>query len=140
MRYLILAVLMVGCGSDTPMDDVCGLGELEQCVAQVDPAACGNGIIDPGEGCDDGNTDLNDWCPSGPEGSCRVAFCGDGYIWDTQVFGPVPGENCDGEQYCDGELCRWMPGYPGGSCTDLNGDGVGECEVGTCNDSWYCEE
>lgn len=148
IKTVLMAMLMVvaaGCGADPIGSDVCGYGttwnfESEQCVAvQIDPALCGNGVIDPGEGCDDGDTELNDWCPSGPEGSCKVAFCGDGYVWNTQTFSSTPSENCDGEQYCDPERCRWMTGYPGGSCTDSNNDGVGECEVGVCNASWYCE-
>jgi cysteine-rich repeat protein len=44
---------------------------------------CGNGIIDPGEQCDDGNTNNYDGCPN----NCIVPVCGDGII--------APGETCD---------------------------------------------
>lgn len=38
--------------------------------------ACGNGALDPGEECDDGNLDDSDDCPS----TCQAARCGDGLV------------------------------------------------------------
>ncbi len=29
---------------------------------EVTPTSCGDGVVDPGEACDDGNTDEGDWC------------------------------------------------------------------------------
>jgi cysteine-rich repeat protein len=52
---------------------------------------CGNGISEPGEGCDDGNGRLDDGCPDGPQGTCQNAFCGDGFVWS----GPNGGEACE---------------------------------------------
>ena len=48
-------------------------------------AVCGDGVVDSafGETCDDGNDNLNDSCPSGPNGTCQTATCGDGFVWDT---------------------------------------------------------
>jgi len=37
---------------------------------------CGNGVIEAGEACDDGNTENNDGCLA----SCEVSSCGDGYV------------------------------------------------------------
>jgi len=37
---------------------------------------CGDGVIDPGEQCDDGNTNNNDDCIN----TCRDAACGDGFL------------------------------------------------------------
>lgn len=45
--------------------------------------SCGNGQLDPGETCDDGNTNTSDGCPDGNQGTCRPAFCGDGYLNNT---------------------------------------------------------
>ena len=45
-------------------------------VVQVAIAFCGNGIIDPGEACDDGNFTSGDGCTS----QCVVEFCGDGVV------------------------------------------------------------
>ncbi len=44
---------------------------------------CGNGVVDPGEGCDDGNEDDFDEC----DNDCRLATCGDGI--------PTGLEECD---------------------------------------------
>jgi uncharacterized repeat protein (TIGR01451 family) len=37
--------------------------------------ACGNGDVESGEACDDGNTDLSDACVA-----CQTATCGDGHV------------------------------------------------------------
>jgi len=46
-------------------------------------AACGNGALEAGEECDDGNADDTDACT----GLCTLAKCGDGFVG--------PGEACD---------------------------------------------
>jgi cysteine-rich repeat protein len=40
------------------------------------PPTCGNGVVDPGEQCDDGNSSNTDACLN----DCKLAFCGDGII------------------------------------------------------------
>lgn len=62
------------------IDDLC-------VVALVDPR-CGNGELDPGEGCDDGAGN-SDTAPDACRTDCTPARCGDG-VMDT-------GEGCDGE-------------------------------------------
>lgn len=58
-------------------------------------AACGNGIFEPGEFCDDGNLEPGDGC--GPD--CRrEQFCGDG-VRDE-------GELCDDGDNLSGDGCR----------------------------------
>lgn len=56
---------------------------------------CGNGVKEPGEECDDGNVDDTDACTS----KCKVAFCGDGIVWqgmeacdDGMNLGEQPGD------------------------------------------------
>ena len=44
---------------------------------------CGNGLVNFSEKCDDGDNDLTDSCPDGANGSCIPAFCGDGFVWNT---------------------------------------------------------
>jgi cysteine-rich repeat protein len=45
-------------------------------VLEAAAAACGNGVVDPGEACDDGNGSNTDACLT----SCVAASCGDGFL------------------------------------------------------------
>src|SRR5205085_2061200 len=65
-----------------------------KCVPNT--AVCGNGVVEIGEQCDDGNTADCDGCSAG----CRVERCGDGVV--------QCGEQCD-----DGP----NNGTPGDACT-----------------------
>ena len=57
-------------------------------------ASCGDGRIDAGEDCDDGNNDDRDACLS----TCRRARCGDGVVW----LGVEP---CDDGNLDNGDAC-----------------------------------
>lgn len=78
------------------------------------PASCGNGILDVGEVCDDGNSVIGtsplDW-----DG------CGNCLSEDPGFICPTPGEDCEFTNYCgDGRVT------PPETCDDLNntdGDG-----------------
>ena len=112
------------------------------CETQVDtvignegqPGAmvCGNGTVDPGEGCDDGNLVDGDGCSS----NCVVeATCGDGIL--------DPGEGCDDGNNVNGDGCsaqctiepRCGDGNldPGEACDDgnnIDGDGCSaQCTI-----------
>jgi cysteine-rich repeat protein len=96
---------------------------LNPCRANC--TVCGDGIVQPGEQCDDGNTNDNDACHN----DCTLAGCGDGVV--------TPPETCD------------PPGAPAGvhgdpcraDCT-VCGDGIiqdGEqCDDGNTNDNDAC--
>jgi cysteine-rich repeat protein len=56
---------------------------------------CGNGMIEYGEECDDGNTRNNDGCDS----TCRYEYCGDGV-----VQAPL-GEQCDDGGFRNDDGC-----------------------------------
>ncbi|MCA9513764.1 MAG: hypothetical protein KC635_02370, partial [Myxococcales bacterium] len=82
---------------------------------------CGDGQQVGSEGCDDGNSDLHDRCPSGPGGSCQEASCGDGFIRTDLAPGALGYEECDdGDAGGDGcNACLLEPGYTcavGGDC------------------------
>lgn len=55
-------------------------------------ALCGNGAVDEGEECDDGNSVNDDACSN----ICRTPFCGDGIVQE--------GEDCDDAGVTSGEL------------------------------------
>ncbi len=58
------------------------------------PQVCGDGILAPGETCDDGNNQDGDGCRS----DCTLEQCGDGTV--------DPGEACDDGNNVGGDGCR----------------------------------
>jgi cysteine-rich repeat protein len=74
---------------------VAGLrNRAERHAALAVAGSCGNGVVEPGEECDDGNTADNDACLS----NCRFAACGDGRV-RARV------EECDDGNQKNGDGC-----------------------------------
>ena len=120
-------------GSDVEATDLCGDAQMldtivcsksvEQCDLGTDnsllPDAtcrpdclirrCGDGVLDTGEACDDGNANNGDLCTT----SCQVAFCGDGY---RQA---AAGEQCDDGNFFAGDGCDPACQREAGSCAIL---------------------
>jgi fibro-slime domain-containing protein len=115
-------------------------------VTLPDPKKCGNGILDEGEPCDDGNRNAADGC--GPlcqvevDWQCstlgrdcvHIAVCGDGQM--------AASEGCDDGNAVDGDGCPsdcsavgpgWRCPVAGKKCVPLCGDGR---KIGgeTCDD------
>ncbi|MFQ5512100.1 MAG: right-handed parallel beta-helix repeat-containing protein [Candidatus Krumholzibacteriia bacterium] len=80
--------------------------------AGADEASCGDGVIDPGEECDDGNPVNGDGCDS----NCRYTSCGNGVA--------TAGEDCDDGNTVDGDCCA--------------GDCVFEVQGAPCSDGEVC--
>ncbi len=83
--------------------------------------ACANGVTDPGEECDDGNTADLDGCTA----DCILEFCGDGITNDSGT------EECDdGDSNSDSEpdACRTDCTNP--SCGDSVVDTGEDCDEG----------
>lgn len=59
------------------------------------PGECGDGALNPGEACDDGNDDNTDACLD----TCVAASCGDGFLCATC------GEACDDANLVEGDGC-----------------------------------
>jgi cysteine-rich repeat protein len=115
---------------------------------------CGNGWLDPGEECDDGNTNSGDGCgssciveyaPPCPRPPCQpLVICGDG------VLGP--GEACDDGNIEKGDgcsdVCMVEAGFrcvvPGRRCTPICGDrmivGTEDCDDGNSASGDGCSE
>ena len=67
---------------------------------------CGDGFLDPGEVCDDGNTIGQDGC----DANCYDEICGNGILqWDL-------GETCDDGNTVDGDGCDHECGKEVNSC------------------------
>jgi cysteine-rich repeat protein len=129
-------------GSCDPLPDcvVESSGTLGQNLARLtfgQPSACGDGVPDPFEECDDGNSIPTDACTD----ECHNAFCGDGIRWEgveeCDDGNPFPNDFCNacllpvcgdgivaGDEECDDEN-----DVPGDGCTDCLIDAV-ECGAG----------
>src|SRR5262245_36786546 len=92
-----------------------GCGRLE-----LDPPPCGDGVVQPGEECDDGNQDDGDACLPG----CIRAFCGDGIV-------RVAVEACDDGNRVDDDGCDNACRPP--VCGDGKRAGAEECDQGARN-------
>jgi hypothetical protein len=90
-------------------------GDLLYDGEDPDCAACGNGIVDPGEDCDDGNTLDGDCCSATCQFEAADSPCPDGMY-------------CNGDETCDGAgACQ------AGTPVDCS-DGVG-CTVDSCDEA-----
>jgi cysteine-rich repeat protein len=77
-----------GSGSDAPPSDA-GV-PTPDCAAPI----CGNGLVEAGEDCDDGNLDNTDACDT----TCHLLYCcGNGIL--------EPGEQCDDSDRLPGDGC-----------------------------------
>jgi TQXA domain-containing protein len=79
-------------------------------------AACGNGVREGGEQCDDGNAVDTDSCTNG----CLDARCGDGFV--------QPGEQCDDGNQSQNDACK-------NDCqTNVCGDQIVDPAAEECDD------
>ena len=104
----------------------------------IEPPVCGDGAVDPGESCDDGNGGDNDDCLN----SCEVASCGDGVLHEgveaCDDGNQIPGDGC--EPGCGFGECGDGTQQPPEQCDDGNNDNndecLAQCELATCGDGF----
>jgi len=116
-----------------PLGAACDIGAIE--------TACGDGVPQPEEECDDGNAVDGDGCDT----NCTVSACGNGIA--------AGGEDCDDGNTLDGDCCSSSCSFDpmgtscasdGNQCTADQCDGSGTClhdpvAAGTsCNDANAC--
>lgn len=74
-----------------------GTGTTRATEATSEGACCGDGVTQPPEECDDGNTEDTDDCLT----TCVDARCGDGHVWEGREEcddgNVASGDGCDGE-------------------------------------------
>jgi len=90
-------------------EDSDGDGIGDACDLQT----CGNGLLEPGEQCDDGNRIDGDGCDS----NCTLTGCGNGIT--------TTGEQCDDGNLVDGDCCS-------ANCQIMQPDGT------ACDDALFC--
>lgn len=109
----MLASVLMACGPSTPpvVEDagnppapVPDAGTPEDAGTPTDdggapdvtppPAECGNGTVETGEACDDGNQVQTDACKN----NCQFNVCGDGFLYSNQ-------EQCDDGNSINGDGC-----------------------------------
>jgi fibro-slime domain-containing protein len=98
---------------------------------------CGNGRIDPGEECDDGNTTNGDgctslcqieanWdCPNAGQPCVYIAVCGNGILTSNEACddgNTVSGDGCSAD--CSMVEPGWICPVPGKRCVPNCGDGI----------------
>lgn len=101
-----------------PQGTACDIGACEELVL------CGNGVSDPGEQCDDGNTNDKDACT----GACTTAVCGDSLV-RTGVEecddGATPGgDGCEPDCTLTASVVSAAVGAGQSVTTDTDGNGA----------------
>lgn len=86
---------------------------------------CGNGKVDTGEECDDGNKEITDNCLP----NCKQAKCGDG-VTHAGV------EQCDDGNMVDDDACR--NNCTAAGCGNNVVEGMEECDDGNMDDTDNC--
>lgn len=96
-------------------------------TTQAMPTTCGDGVLDPGEQCDDNNLYPYDACTD----FCMEAFCGDSVVQDDV-------EQCDdGQNGINDDGCFDDCSLP--VCGDTSVDFPEECDDGNFDDEDGCE-
>jgi cysteine-rich repeat protein len=94
-------------------------------------SGCGNGVVDPGEECDDGNPENDDGCTV----LCTQPRCGDGLVdertEECDDRNADPGDGCDPNCWREGAIC-------GNGTLEATGSWPEECDDGNLNDYDGC--
>jgi cysteine-rich repeat protein len=127
---------------------------VTECAVPVFPypvdvagSRCGNGVLDPGEVCDDGNQSNGDCCSAtcdsiAPEGTscgfageCLAQQCnGSGACQFVTLEGPCDDFNdCTTNDTCTDGSCQGQPVADGSSCDDFD-----PCTTGDACTDGYC--
>ncbi len=96
--------------------------------------SCGNGRVDTGEECDDGNADTQDACTN----TCETASCGDGIEREDLEDNEIGFEACDDGNSSNTDSC--LTNCQDARCGDNHRwQGEEECDDGNTNDRDGCD-
>lgn len=125
------------CGDGRRIDpEECDLGtsnsDTGACTSTCHNARCGDGFVQAGEQCDDGNTNDNDACRN----TCVAASCGDGVVrTGVEACDDGNGMNTDGcTNACALPTCGDTIVQAGEQCDDGNSNNTDSC-LNTCVNS-----
>ncbi len=124
-RGLPLLLLLACCGRTEPFTLQSSSPSAPADPESPAPKVCGDGVVDEGEECDDGNSFQNDACLRG----CKSARCGDKVIF-------IGVELCDDGNNVNGDTCAAQCGYPG--CGDGALGSGEECDDQNASNSDGC--
>jgi cysteine-rich repeat protein len=120
-------------------------GTLDSWALEICFSACGNGILEPGEDCDDGNASSGDCCSatcgfesSGSSCDADGSLCTDGDTCNgAGVCNAGPPLDCDDANVCTNDSCN-----PASGCVNTNNtnpcDDGDPCTVGDVCGSGIC--
>lgn len=94
---------------------------LTACPGSEEDALCGNGVVEAGEACDDGNTNNDDACSN----LCTASVCGNGTV--------EPGEQCDDGNTTSGDGCESTCRLPTAANTCPGADSLPAPTSGSCS-------
>src|SRR5258707_7501772 len=135
-KRVLVVVLLASCSSNA--DPGAPDAGIDTPVITPDAQPCGNGVIEPGEQCDDFNATGGDGCsascqleagfvcPTVGSPCIQLVYCGDGIVEPPEQCddgNSIPGDGCSG-------TCQTEPNFvctnPGQLCTStiICGDGV----------------
>ncbi len=92
---------------------------------------CGNGTVEAGEACDDGNTVNGDACAADCKSTIDPNLCGNGKL--------DPGEECDDGNTAGGDACGANCTVPAPVCGNKIKEGVEQCDDGNAIAGDGCE-
>jgi cysteine-rich repeat protein len=131
-------------GCDCPVVDLPPRDASADGSQEPGPPVCGNGVVESGEDCDDGNTKSSDGCSATCRNECWwyvssgiFDVCGDGILDPHERCddgNTVSGDGCSGD--CSQVELGYQCGSPGKRCTPLCGDGI-VTPPETCDDGNY---